>query len=100
MKPEPKYHNPKTGKPQKLFETLIPVYDVKYANPVHGWEGETVNIIIDADNEQEAISKALKNQEFIGYIDMKHFNKNYITVHKPIGNYVIGKVNHFKGDLT
>ena len=100
MKPEPKYYNPKTKKSQKLFETLLPVYNVKYANPVHGWKGETVDIVLDADNEQDAIDKAMKNQEFINYIDMNHFDKNYITVHKPIGNYVIGKVNHFKGDLT
>ena len=99
MKPEPEYHNPNTKKSEKLFDTLIPVYDVKYANPVHGWKGESVSIILEADNEQAAIDKAIKNEEFINYIDMKHFDKNYITVHKPIGNYVIGKVNHYKGDI-
>lgn len=100
MKPEPKYHNPKTGKSQKLFDKLIPVYNVKYTSPDHEWKGETVNIVLEADNEQDAIDKAMKNQEFINYIDMNHFDKKYFSAHKPVGNYVIGKVNHFKGNLA
>jgi hypothetical protein len=90
MKPEPKYHNPKTGKTQKLFDVLIPVFTVAYLNPLIN--SKKVYYTVEAANDKEAIDKALQNEEFKNCIGTKSYDEKYIYVYKAIGNYVIGKV--------
>ena len=92
-----KYFDPKTKKTQGLFETLNPVYTVKYENPTTG-EGEYVKITLEADNEEEAKNKAMKNKEFVDHIFMKYYDNNYLQAYKPIGIYVIGKMEYYEGD--
>jgi hypothetical protein len=93
------YTNPKTGKTQKLFDTLIPVYTVRCTEPiVIGDKGCAVFIHVGAITKEEAIDKAIKNKEFTSHIRMKDFDKKYLTVYQSTGNYVIGKVEYFEGD--
>ena len=96
----PNYFNPKTGETQKLFDVLIPVYTVyiRNENVLNGYKGCSVNITVEALNEEEAMDKAMKNKEFISHIMMKNFEKKYIKVYKPTGAYVIGKVYYYEGD--
>jgi hypothetical protein len=95
-----KYYDPKTKKNQDLFETLNPVFAVSCKTPdiVIGDKGAEVNIIIEACNENEAIDKALLNQEFTEHIRMKDLKTKYLDVYKPSGFYVIGRVNYYGGD--
>jgi hypothetical protein len=95
---EPKYFNPKTGKTQKLFDTLNPVYTVRYVNPYVGDKGEAVYITLEANEEEEAKDKAMLNKEFTKHIFMKYYDRKYLTAYKPSGNYVINKVQYFSGD--
>jgi hypothetical protein len=95
---EPKYFNPKTGKTQKLFDTLNPVYTVRYMNHLVGDKGEAVYITLEANSEEEAKDKAMANKEFTKYIFMKYYDRKYLTAYKPQGNYVIGKIQYFEGD--
>jgi hypothetical protein len=97
-KEEPKYFNPKTKKTQKLFDTLNPVYKVRYENPLVGDKGEAVYITLEANNEEEAKDKAMLNKEFTKHIFMKYYDRKYLQAYKPIGNYVIGKIEYFSGD--
>jgi hypothetical protein len=83
------YTNPKTGKTQKLFEELLPVYTVRYENPNNGG---VVYITISAKDKIEAINNAMHNDEFKSHIKKEHYNKSYFNVYKALGNYVIGKV--------
>jgi hypothetical protein len=93
------YTNPETGKTQKLFDTLIPVYTVRCSETITiGDKGCSVHINIAAKNEEEAISKVMKNKEFTKHIRMNDFNKKYLSVYKATGNYVIGKVEYYEGD--
>jgi len=93
-----KYFNKKTKKTERLFDTLNPVYRVVYQNPLVGNKGEAVYITLEAENEDMAKDKAMKNKEFSGYIFMKYFDKKFLKAYKPIGNYVIGKVEYYEGD--
>jgi hypothetical protein len=93
------YTDPKTGKTQKLFETLIPVFAVRCTEPaVNGYKGCSVTMFVSAANEKEATDRALKNKEFTSHIDIMYFDRKYITVYKPTGNYKIGEVIYFEGD--
>ncbi|MFA5207353.1 MAG: hypothetical protein WC428_01735 [Candidatus Paceibacterota bacterium] len=93
------YTNSKTGKTQKLFDTLIPVFGVRCDDTITiGDKGCSVYYTIQAKDEEEAIAKALKNKEFTKHIRMKNFDRKYLSVYKPTGNYVIGKVNYYEGD--
>ena len=53
---------------------------------------------VAASNEEEAIAKVMKTKEFTKHIRMKDFDKKYLSVYRPVGNYVIGKVEYFEGD--
>ena len=83
------YTNPKTGKTQKLFEELLPVYTVRYENPN---SGGIVYITVSAKNETEATNKAMHNEEFYYHVQIHLFKREYFNVYKALGNYVIGKV--------
>lgn len=83
------YTNPKTGKTQKLFDELLPVYTVRYENPN---SGGVIYITLCAKDETEAINKAMHNKEFYSHIQLQYFKKEYFNVYKALGNYVIGKV--------
>ena len=106
--PEPKkpeknkeilYTNPKTGKTQKLFDTLESVYGVFCSETITiGDKGCSVNMNVAASNEEEAITKVMKTKEFTKHIRMKDFDRKYLSVYRPVGNYVIGKVSYFEGD--
>ena len=97
---EIKYTNPKTGKPQKLFDTLIPVFMVccRNDNAVKGYKGCAVYIAVEAADEEEAKNKAMKIKNFTNYLELKYFNRKMLDAYKPTGNYVIGKVNYYEGD--
>ena len=93
------YTNPETGKAQKLFDTLIPVYTIRCSDTITiGDKGCSVHINIAAKNEEEAITKAMKNKEFTKHIRMKDFEMKYLSVYKATGSYVIGKVEYHEGD--
>ncbi len=94
------YTDPKTGKPQKLFGTLLPTYTVciRNENILDGYKGCSVYITVAALNMEEAKDKAMKNKEFTKHIRMKEFDRKYLSVFNPTGNYVIGKVNYYEGD--
>lgn len=92
-----KYYDPKTKKHQDLFETLNPVFQVSCKIPdiVIGNEGVEVKIVVEANNENEAINKVLLNQEFTKHLRMEKFETKYLEVYKPAGFYVIGRVNYY-----
>jgi hypothetical protein len=93
------YTNPKTGKTQKLFDTLESVYGVRCSETVTiGDKGCSVSMNVAANSEEEAIAKVMKSKEFTKHIRMKDFDKKYLTVYKPVGNYVINDVNYHEGD--
>jgi hypothetical protein len=83
------YTNPKTGKTQKLFDELLPVYTVRYENPDRGG---VIYITLCAKDKTEAINNAMHNKEFYDYIPLQYFKREYFNVYKALGNYVIGKV--------
>ena len=87
-----KYFNTKLRKLQGLFDTLNPVYQVKYENP-----DSVILITLEAETEEEAKNKALKNEEFNKYIIKEEYNEKYLYAYKPNGLYVIGKVEHITG---
>ena len=96
LKNEPKkkigdilYTNPETGKTQRLFDTLLPSYTVRYENPNNGG---VVYITVSAKDETEATNKAMHNKEFYSHVQIQFFKKEYFNVYKALGNYVIGKV--------
>jgi len=96
-----KVYNPKTGKNQDLFETLIPVFTVACTNDniVDGYKGCAVYINVSAEDEETAMELAVNNEEFMSHIyDKDTFDKKYLKVFKPTGSYVIGKVSYFEGD--
>lgn len=93
------YTNPKTGKTQKLFDELLPVYTVRCSEAITiGDRGCSVSMNVAAKNKEEAMDNAMKNKEFTKYIRMKDFDRKYLSVYNPIGNYVIGKVEYYEGD--
>ena len=94
------YTDPKTGKAQKLFGTLLPTYTVciRNENVLDGYRGCAVYITVAALNMEEAKDKAMANKEFTKHIRMKNFDRKYLSVFNPTGNYVIGKVNYYEGD--
>jgi hypothetical protein len=94
------YTNPETGKTQKLFDMLLPVFIVccRNDNVVEGYKGCAVYITVQADNEEKAMLTALANPEFTKHIRMKDFTMKYLSAYKPSGNYVIGKVSYYEGD--
>jgi hypothetical protein len=94
------YTDPKTGKTQKLFGTLLPTYTVciRNENVLDGYKGCAVYITVAALNMEEAKDKAMQNKEFAKHIRMKEFDRKYLSVFNPTGNYVIGKVEYFEGD--
>ena len=96
-----KVFNPKTKKNQDLFETLIPVFTVGCTNDnmVNGYKGCSVYINVSAEDEESAKELAMKNEEFMSHIhnDVK-LEKKYVKAFKPVGNYVIGKVEYYEGD--
>ena len=97
-----KVFNPKTKKNQDLFETLIPVFTVGCTNDnlVNGDKDCAVYINVSAENEELAKNLALANEEFMSHIrDQKNFDKKYLHAFKPTGNYVIGKVSYYAGDV-
>lgn len=99
-KPDLLYTDPQTGKTQKLFDTLIPVFTVcgRIDNAVKGYKDCAVYLTVEAKDENEAMDKAMKNKNFKNYLDSKNFNKKSLVVYKPKGNYIIGKVNYYEGD--
>ena len=94
------FHNPRTGKLQKLFDetTLNKVYTVCYRNHEVGDKGEALYITIEAESEIHAKDKAMANQEFRSHIYMKYYNSKCLSAFIPKGNYVIGKVDYYEGD--
>jgi hypothetical protein len=92
------FYNPKTKKTEYLFETLNPVYEVKYENIDTGDYGEAVYVVLEADNEEDAKDKAMENNEFAKHIVMKYYDRRYLDAYKPTGLYIIGKVRYFEGD--
>lgn len=92
------YTNRETGKAQKLFDILVPVYTVSYINPLVGDKGEALYLTLEANSEEQAKELAMQNQEFTGHIFMKYYDKKYLTAYKAKGNYVIGKVDYYSGD--
>lgn len=93
------YTNPKTGKAQKLFDTLESVYGVRCNDTITiGDKGCSVSMNVAASSEEEAINKVMKAKEFMKHIRIKDFDRKYLSVYKPVGNYVIGKVEYFEGD--
>jgi len=95
---EPKYANKETGKTQKLFDTLIPVWRVSYINPTCGDKGEALYMTVAAETPEKAIEWAMNKKEFTKHIYMKYYDKKYLDTHKATGNYVIGKVDYYEGD--
>lgn len=93
-----KYYNPSEKKTENLFETLNPVYSVTYENPNFGNRGEYVSMVVEGKNEDEAKDNAMKNEEFSKHIFMKYFDKKHLKAEKPMGLYVIGKVNYYEGN--
>jgi hypothetical protein len=94
-----KVFNPITKKNQDLFDYLNPVFTVScHHGHVIGDKGAAVYLIVEAKNEEDAMDKAMLNPEFTKHIRMKDFNKKYLSVHKPSGLYVIGKVDYYEGD--
>ena len=89
------YTNPKTGKTQKFFDELLPVYTVRYENP---YNGGVIYITLCAKDETEAINKAMHNKEFYNHMQIQSFKKEYFNVNKALGNYVINNVIYFEGD--
>jgi len=98
QQPEPNYFNPKSGKTQKLFDVLNKVYTVCYRNHEVGDKGEALYITLEANDEPDAVNKAMANKEFTKHIYMKYFNIKCMNVYEPKGNYVIGKIEYFEGD--
>lgn len=92
------YYNPKSGKTQKLFDNLKPVWTVCYRNHEVGWKGEAVYITLEAHSNEHAKHEAMLNREFTKHIEMKYYNKKCLKAYKPSGNYVIGKVDYYEGD--
>jgi hypothetical protein len=94
------YTNPKTGKAQKLFDTLLPTYTVciRNKNILDGYKGCSVYITVAALNMEDAKDKAMENEEFTKHIKVKEFNRKYLSVYNPTGNYKIGEVIYFEGD--
>jgi hypothetical protein len=96
---EIKYTNPKTGKTQKLFDTLESVYCVRCSETITiGDKGCSVSMNVAASSEEEAIAKVMKAKEFTKHIRMKDFDKKYLSIYRPVGNYVINDVNYYEGD--
>jgi len=96
-----KVFNAKTKKNQDLFETLIPVFTVGCTNDnvVNGDKGCAVYINVSAEDEFHAMDKAMLCEEFMQHItDKQNFDRRYLSVFKPTGNYVIGKVSYYEGD--
>jgi hypothetical protein len=101
LRPEIRYYNPKTQKSQKLFDEVIPVFTVSCRNDnvVIGDKGCAVYITVEAQDTEQAMDKAMLSEEFMKHIgDRKSFDRKYLGVHVPQGNYVIGKVQYFEGD--
>ena len=94
------YTDPKTGKTQTLFETLLPVFTVccRYPDIVIGDKGCSVRINVAAENEEKAVLTALTNKAFTKHLRMIDFDMKCLSVYKPTGNYVIGQVNYHEGD--
>lgn len=95
---EPLYHNTKTGKIQKLFDVLNKVWTVRYVNHEVGDKGEALYITLEAENQIDAVEKAMKNKKFTKHIEMKYFSLKCLSAYEPKGNFVIGKVEYFEGD--
>ena len=96
-----KVFNKETKKNQDLFETLIPVFTVSCTldSLVVGDKGCSVYINVSAENEELAKEIAIANEEFMSHIYKKdEFDKRYLSVFKPSGSYVIGKVDYYDGD--
>ena len=95
---EPKYSNRETGKTQKLFDKLNPVFTVRYINPTCGDKGEALYMTVAAETPEKAIEWAMSKKEFTNHIYMKYYDKKYFEVYPATGNYVIGKVLYYEGD--
>jgi hypothetical protein len=97
-----KYYNPKTKRNQDLFEieSLCPVFTVRCDTPdiVIGDKGASVSVVIEANDEEDAVNKATLNKEFTKHIRMNYFQTKHLRVYKPSGLYVIGKVDYYEGD--
>jgi len=96
------YHNPKTNKTEKFFDenTLIPVWTVGVTNDniVIGDKGCSVFLTVEAEDMEHAKDKAMLCDEFMQHIRIKDFDRKYLHVDKPKGNYVIGEVSYFEGN--
>lgn len=95
-----KVYNPRTKSNQDLFETLNPVFMVSCVTPniVIGDKGASVRIVIEAEDGEKAKDKALLNSEFTKHLRMKDLKRMHLDSYKPLGLYVIGKVNYYEGD--
>ena len=79
------------------IKTPKQIYTVCYQNPNEGNLGEVIYITLKADSEEDAINRALRNDEFTDYILLKYFDKKYMTAYKPTGGYIINEVKFYKG---
>lgn len=98
---EPYYYNPKTDKTQKLFEeqTLNQLWEVYVDNynVIDGDKGAEVRIVVEAQDMEQARDKAINNNDFMQHV-LTNFTRDHFVVHKPVGNYVIGKIEYYSGD--
>jgi hypothetical protein len=92
------YTNPETGKTQRLFDVLTPVYTVRYINPTCGDKGEALYMTVAAETPEKAIKWAMSKKEFVNHITMKYYSEKYFEVYPATGNYVIGKILYYEGD--
>jgi hypothetical protein len=93
-----KVFNPTTKATQDMFDSLNPVFEVSctYPNIVIGDKGAAVRLIVEAENKENAIGKAMLNPEFTKHLRPGY--EHYLDVTTPTGLYVIGKVNYHEGD--
>lgn len=95
-----KFYNPRKQRNEEdLFDDSVPVFSVSaHDNAVNGYKGAAVYLNVEAENEDQAKEKALKNKEFIQHLNEGYKDKKYLSTHEPSGLFVIGRVEYFEGD--
>ncbi len=81
------YFNTKIRKLQGLFDTLVPVFQVRYENP-----DSVILLTVEANTVEEAKAKALQNKEFTDLIVLEQYSEKHLYAYKPEGLYVVGKI--------
>ena len=76
------------------------IWKVRYSNPLVGDKGEALYYTCKARNDKHAITQAMRCNEFMDKIYMKHFDFKYFDAYKPKHpkKEEIGKVEYFEGD--